>query len=683
MSMRNKRYSIYFLFLLLFVGCQDRTIAPLLEKAEVLMNGCPDSSQMLLESVEKPEELSAKEYATWCLLVTQARDKNYVEHTSDSVIDIAVRYFAKRNDFHRKAQAYYCKGRVLSDLNIPEEALKAYLKAKEFVKETDDYNLQARICNHLGTLYRENLDKSKSLQNYKEAYFAYQACQDTAGLVNALRNIGDSMLTLEYTDSAFFYLNQALKLANQGKVEKQKLYVLSSLADLYEEQGNYRQALLLNKEVLACSKSEIFLASRYYTIGGLYEKLHQLDSALWYTEKVLASDDLFIRCSANRLLYKIYNAQQKHDQALIYNEQYLLLRDSIEYVYNPQQLAKIETLYNKERLEHYHSQQLQVMKIRNYGWAIYGLIVIVIALFIYAILHKRLIRQQQRTRTVSRELKKLRTQFLDNEEEILRKSQKLESVQQKLKTVEERSVQLESDYNLKIVGLEKQNQQLRDEYQDELKQVRKEKELLHDEKERLFQEKNELIEKNKVLLDLQQQQIEALNKSKQQLIQLDLLQAEAERFNKEKTQFTLEMEQMRLEKEKSIQEERELLMSYQQRCQRYESWQEAFISQNTCLRKVKNLVGSDPWTEEEWEYFIEQFDKVFPEFIERLSLLATLNKREIRVCCLVRLGVKTAKIACLLGLGTDMTTKIKADIRKRCFPMDSKLNLDRILKNWY
>ena len=55
--------------------------------------------------------------------------------------------------------------------------------------------------------------------------------------------------------------------------------------------------------------------------------------------------------------------------------------------------------------------------------------------------------------------------------------------------------------------------------------------------------------------------------------------------------------------------------------------------------------------------------------MEKLSLLAPLNEREMRVCCLTRLGVKTTKVSYLLGLGSDMVTKIKADIRKRCFPM--------------
>ena len=95
-------YYIFLLFLFLLVGCRQRTIIPLLEKAEALMNSAPDSSQLLLESVERPEELPAEEYATWCLLITQAWDKNYLEHTSDSVIDIAVRYFAGQEDPHRK-----------------------------------------------------------------------------------------------------------------------------------------------------------------------------------------------------------------------------------------------------------------------------------------------------------------------------------------------------------------------------------------------------------------------------------------------------------------------------------------------------------------------------------------------------------------------------------------------------
>ena len=175
----KKLISPIFLLLILVQGAcrQPHYVDSLLQKAETLMPNRPDSSLILLESVRSLEKLSAEDYATWCLLVTQARDKNYVEHTSDSVINVAVRYFEKRKDPHRKAQAYYCRERVLSDLNASEEVLDVYLKAKEQVEKTMDFDLKARICNHLGSLYWDNRSDRKSLACYKEAYQVYEQIQ--------------------------------------------------------------------------------------------------------------------------------------------------------------------------------------------------------------------------------------------------------------------------------------------------------------------------------------------------------------------------------------------------------------------------------------------------------------------------------------------------------------------------
>ena len=93
------------------------------------------------------------------------------------MINVAVRYFEKRKDPHRKAQAYYCRERVLSDLNASEEVLDVYLKAKEQVEKTMDFDLKARICNHLGSLYWDNRSDRKSLACYKEAYQVYEQIQ--------------------------------------------------------------------------------------------------------------------------------------------------------------------------------------------------------------------------------------------------------------------------------------------------------------------------------------------------------------------------------------------------------------------------------------------------------------------------------------------------------------------------
>ena len=89
-NMKRHIHLILFLSIVSLGACQKQShIFPLFQEAEILMGSRPDSSLYLLESVQSPENLPVAEYASWCLLITQARDKNHVEHTSDSLIDVA------------------------------------------------------------------------------------------------------------------------------------------------------------------------------------------------------------------------------------------------------------------------------------------------------------------------------------------------------------------------------------------------------------------------------------------------------------------------------------------------------------------------------------------------------------------------------------------------------------------
>ena len=65
------------------------------------MSEHPDSALFLLEQVATPEKMPERDYATWCLLITEARDKNYIEHTSDSLINVAIQYFEKKKDINK------------------------------------------------------------------------------------------------------------------------------------------------------------------------------------------------------------------------------------------------------------------------------------------------------------------------------------------------------------------------------------------------------------------------------------------------------------------------------------------------------------------------------------------------------------------------------------------------------
>lgn len=115
----------------------------------------------------------------------------------------------------------------------------------------------------------------------------------------------------------------------------------------------------------------------------------------------------------------------------------------------------------------------------------------------------------------------------------------------------------------------------------------------------------------------------------------------------------------------------------------YETWQKELIGQNSCLFRIQERLILDIWKDQDWKVFMDNFDQVYPGFIRRLTDCFNLTDREIQIICLTKLGLKTGKIACVLGLGEDMTWRIKSGIRKRCFPTLTTLSLDKIIRNWY
>lgn len=65
------------LCLLTFVMCNKRfeVLPSELVHADSLMQSHPDSALAILDSMEIPAPENELQYATWCLLTTQARDK--------------------------------------------------------------------------------------------------------------------------------------------------------------------------------------------------------------------------------------------------------------------------------------------------------------------------------------------------------------------------------------------------------------------------------------------------------------------------------------------------------------------------------------------------------------------------------------------------------------------------------
>lgn len=678
-------------FIIFFSCHQVSQQHPILEQAEKVMSEHPDSALFLLEQVAAPEKMPERDYATWCLLITEARDKNYIEHTSDSLINVAIQYFEKKKDINRLAEAYYCQGRVLSELSVSEEALTAYLKAKELVRETSDRDLEARINNHLGTLYWENRKFKESLVCYQKSYRNYKICRDTIGIINTMQNIGECMRESGQLDSAYHYLDGALKLARQGGITSYTAYLLSSLGNIYTEKKLYEKALAYKKASLNYSEKRNTIYSCYYSIGKLYGNLHKLDSALLFAEMALASTDLYVECGANWLIYTLYVKKQDYKKACTYNERYLLLRDSFEQVYQPQKLAKVEALYNKERLISKQNQQMHTARSRQDFLLICFLCACLAIGIVYVIMFQIISKHKLRNKEIQKLLQKNESLLLSDKQEMEKKDIALQTIQKQL---EENHLLIDS-LTETIQTLENDNLSQLEIYKQQQEEANIEQSKLLKEKETILKQKEELISNKDILLrqkDTQLQSILEKNGKLEQRILLSIkekeelerqrsvLSQELDANVKAQKQLSLDWESLRLQQEEQLRKEQEVAGELKQKSRMYEAWIQKLIHQDEFLLNLSDNREQLYPLNFNKDVFYEHFSPVFPGFVEYLFIQYKLDERELLICCLVKLGVKTGKIATILNLAPDTITKQKAEIKEKYFNVSEKQSLDRFLE---
>lgn len=678
-------------FIIFFSCHQVSQQHPILEQAEKVMSEHLDSALFLLEQVAAPEKMPERDYATWCLLITEARDKNYIEHTSDSLINVAIQYFEKKKDINRLAEAYYCQGRVLSELSVSEEALTAYLKAKELVRETSDRDLEARINNHLGTLYWENRKFKESLVCYQKSYRNYKICRDTIGIINTMQNIGECMRESGQLDSAYHYLDGALKLARQGGITSYTAYLLSSLGNIYTEKKLYEKALAYKKASLNYSEKRNTIYSCYYSIGKLYGNLHKLDSALLFAEMALASTDLYVECGANWLIYTLYVKKQDYKKACTYNERYLLLRDSIEQVYQPQKLAKVEALYNKERLISKQNQQMHTARSRQDFLLICFLCACLAIGIVYVIMFQIISKHKLRNKEIQKLLQKNESLLLSDKQEMEKKDIALQTIQKQL---EENHLLIDS-LTETIQTLENDNLSQLEIYKQQQEEANIEQSKLLKEKKTILKQKEELISNKDILLrqkDTQLQSILEKNGKLEQRILLSIkekeelerqrsvLSQELDANVKAQKQLSLDWESLRLQQEEQLRKEQEVAGELKQKSRMYEAWIQKLIHQDEFLLNLSDNRQQLYPLNFNKDVFYEHFSSVFPGFVEYLFIQYKLDERELLICCLVKLGVKTGKIATILNLAPDTITKQKAEIKEKYFNVSEKQSLDRFLE---
>ena len=348
--MKSSYICCVLLFVLFLVSCTDGRsegqVARLLRQAEMCMEECPDSALVYLHQIPDPEKLTGENQADYCLLLTQAMDKNDLPLSSDSLIQIAVGYYSNGKERLKKGKASFYLGRVKSSRGMLEDAQKYFLEALSILDVTDNLKYQALVRNHLGQLYM-NLDLYQdALIMNSQSVSLFQQLTDTANLVYAERDMGRIYLLEGRQDSASLYYQQAINDAlsySKSDIYKDIVSEWGQISMYLEMSPSAEQMLLSNLESdLVLDKTPVCLSlGIYYLSNKLYSK------AEGYLLKAAASSRPYTRVSA----YKYLGHLETRNLDLIYWDQYEQALDSLERQNLAYAVKEIQEKYNNAALQ--------------------------------------------------------------------------------------------------------------------------------------------------------------------------------------------------------------------------------------------------------------------------------------------------------------------------------------------
>ena len=292
--MKKRTIALIAILAALLTACTGKTdYNTTLVQADSLMASRPDSALHMLQGISTKNLSTKADRAYHALLLTQARDKNYIRQTDDSLIQVAVRYYDTHENAPLQARAYYCWGSLYRDRNDYSQAIDKYTIALSHINgRSENAELKASLYSNLGYLYYTQGLSTEADSIYQRAELLAKSQKDTASLCYTLSQRG--MISLEqgktYYPKAEQQMQQALSIGKAFSDSTILVPIYHSLSMLYSLMPKPGQALLyarLNysglKDTQHCYRTFLLLGNAYFING-------QYDSAGIFLQKILKAE---------------------------------------------------------------------------------------------------------------------------------------------------------------------------------------------------------------------------------------------------------------------------------------------------------------------------------------------------------------------------------------------------------
>ena len=469
-----KNLILYILLLFAALACQQpQSIRPLLEKADSLLVSHPDSAFLMLDTVANPENYPENEYAEWCLLLTQARDKSYREHTSDSLIRMATSYYREHGPALKYATALYTSGRVASELGRPDQAVQYYLEAEHIGRETDDYRLLYLTTSHLARIYGHLHLADSTLNLYKRSLEYAKLSKNDLSIAYAESYMGRAYSLMEKWDSAALCYDRAIKILQGLNHKRAFCQVLTERASnaVYMQDWNVAENCFRMLDTIPAiykktnySQINLVKAEFYYGVG-------KNNLSRDYSLKSILSENPYTRSGAYFQLYLVEKKLGNTDAALENLEKHRSCELSIK---ENSKEGKIIALPIQRRAESIQAN-FDGFRLNHYIYVVISLLIIALFVCLCIIYYNHLQKQVLLKRLALDVIQKLEWERTFNREEIRKKEAQANSLIASSMAENEILRQQLNDLKTEIAHLQAKDKRLEQEIQERKKKYQLEK----------------------------------------------------------------------------------------------------------------------------------------------------------------------------------------------------------------
>jgi len=286
------------------------------------------------------------------------------------------------------ANAYLVIGECYYILSDYPKSIDNYQKSLKINEENGFLNGIATNLSNIAVIYEAQQDFLKATEYYKKALVNYEKMNNTSGTALILGNLGILYATLGDSKQAEPNFQKAIDIYEKNGDKEGIARNIVNLGELYKNEGNYKKALEYYNKALGMNPELVDkrgLAIIYLNIGETFSKQKKDRDAIEYFQKsLMISKEIDYK---ETMLYAYQNLSTGYEKlenfklALLYNNLYVQLKDSVYNEANERKISNITAGYQVEKQE----KENEALRERNQLQFIYFAIILALIVVILVI----------------------------------------------------------------------------------------------------------------------------------------------------------------------------------------------------------------------------------------------------------------------------------------------------------